>query len=155
MKTDESGLTLVELLATLVILSILGVIIWSIFFQGFSFSQKAISKNSMLQESNITITNLTRIHQTLTEYEIKSENCDILITNNKVTPPQVQEFHHTSICFNLDIKVDSTDKGTGPVTIKPNSNNVTLIITASDRKRPDNQIVLDTFLYRMKGGVGY
>jgi prepilin-type N-terminal cleavage/methylation domain-containing protein len=154
-KTDERGLTLVELLATLVILSMIGVIIWSVFFQGFTFSQKAISKNSILQESNITITNLTRIHQTLSEYELKSENCDIVVTNNIVTPPQIQEFHHSNICFNLEIKVDGTDAGSGPVTIKPNSNNVTLTIIASDRNKSDNNIVLDTFLFRMKGGVGY
>jgi prepilin-type N-terminal cleavage/methylation domain-containing protein len=155
LKGDERGLTLVEVLATLVILSIIGVIIWSIFFQGYTFSQKAISKNFMLQESNIQISSLTRLHQTLNVYDIKSTNCDIIVTNNTTTPPQEHEFHHGNICFDLKIKINNVDYGSGPVTVEPTENNVSLILTASDRNSSTNNIIIDTFLYRMKGGVNY
>ncbi len=151
MKRDESGLTLVEVLATLTIVSIIGIIIWSIFFQGYNFSQKAMSKNFMLQETNILITNLTKQHQKLIKYELKSENCEIKITNLKTSPTQVQVFNHPNICFKIT-EINNI-KNPGPFSVEPNkiANDVSLKITASDKNNPENSITIDTFLYRVKG----
>jgi prepilin-type N-terminal cleavage/methylation domain-containing protein len=151
LNRDERGLTLIEVLVALAILSFLSVIIWSFFFQGYKFSQKAISKNMMIQETNILITNLTKIHQTIEKYAIKSENCNIKITNLKTTPPQEQIFDYPSICFDL-LEINNV-KGAGPITIEPNKNgnDISLKISTRDKKNPDNSIIIDTFLYRVKG----
>ena len=79
---EEHGITLVEVLATLVILSIVGIGMWSAFFQGFEYSNKTISENLMIQEANILITNLTKIHQKTEEYEIENDGCKIVVTIN-------------------------------------------------------------------------
>ena len=146
---DEGGITLVEVLATLTILSLISVSIWSVFFQGYNYSQKALSKNFMLQESNILFTNLKKTHQTLIKYDIKSENCAIKVTNHTVTPPHEQIFNQPNICFTI-LEINNV-KGSGPNSIEPNKNDVSLKILASDKKNPSNSINIDTFLYRVKG----
>jgi prepilin-type N-terminal cleavage/methylation domain-containing protein len=147
----QSGLTLIEVLVTLTILSFLSVITWSVFFQGYNFSQKAISKNSMIQETNLLITNLNKIHQTMIKYEFKSENCEIKVTNLNSTPQQTQIFNHSNICFKI-LEINAV-LGQGPKTVEPNktANDVSLKISASDKNNPQNSITQDTFLYRMKG----
>jgi prepilin-type N-terminal cleavage/methylation domain-containing protein len=148
---DERGLTLVEVLATLTILSIVSVIIWSVFFQGYKFSQKAISKNFILQEANILTTNLTKIHQTIDIYEITSGYCTISVTNMTTTPHNVQIFNHPNICFKL-LEINNVS-GTGPRKVEPNKNgnDISLKVSASDKKDPNNNLTINTFLYRVKG----
>ena len=52
---NQKGVTLIELLATITILSIIGVIIWNVFIQGTKYSNTAVTKNRLIQESNIVI----------------------------------------------------------------------------------------------------
>ncbi|MFJ5715543.1 type II secretion system protein [Neobacillus sp. NPDC093127] len=156
MIRNERGLTLIEVLGTLTILSIVGVIIWNVFFQGFVYSKKAISRNFMQQETNIIITNIKKIHQSNINYTISSSNCDITVIyqKDKLTSAKTQVYSHSQICYNLEIKIDTTNNGSGPVLIEPNKTDVTLKVKTSDRKNPKNIVTIDTFLYRMKG-VGY
>lgn len=153
LNRDESGLTLIEVLLTLSILSIISVIIWGVFFQGFNFSQKAMSKNFMLQESNLLITNLKKTHQTLVTYDIRSENCDIKVRNltTTTTPAPEQIFNHPNICFKI-LEINNVTSS-GPLTVNPNkiANDVSLKISASDKKNPGNVVTINTFLYRVKG----
>lgn len=163
MRKEERGITLVEVLAALTILSIIGVIIWNTFFQGYQFSQKAISKNFIIQETNLLITNLKQDHQTMKEYEIKTSgtsNCDITITpkiNGVLQPSQAKVYTNSQICFSIQITINNINKGSGPVSVKPNSvdpndnADVELNITASDKKDSENNVNVDTFLYRIKG----
>ncbi|WML59564.1 prepilin-type N-terminal cleavage/methylation domain-containing protein [Neobacillus sp. PS2-9] len=156
MSRNERGLTLIEVLIAVAILSIIGVIIWNVFYQGYSYSKKATSRNSMQQETNILITNLKKIHQSNINYTIKSSNCDITVTYQKdpTSTAQTQIFSHSQICFKLEIIVDSINQGAGPINIQPNKSDITLNINTSDKNNPGNNLTISTFLYRMKG-VGY
>lgn len=151
MNRAESGFTLIEVLVTLTILSFISVITWSVFFQGYNFSQKAISKNSMIQETNLLITDLNKIHQKMVKYDIQSENCEIKVTNLYTTPPQTQIFNHPNMCFKI-LEINAV-LGSGPKTVEPNknANDIFLKISASDKNNLQNSITIDTFLYRMKG----
>ncbi|GHH97194.1 type II secretion system protein [Neobacillus kokaensis] len=150
-QDNERGLTLIEVLATLTILSIVSVIIWSIFLQGYNFSQKAISKNFILQESNILITNLKKIHQTVVTYDIKSENCDVKVRNLTTSPTQEEIFDHAKICYKI-LEINNVNSSTSG-TIEPNkkTGDLALKIRASDKNNSDNYIIIDTYLYRVKG----
>ncbi|MEH7112162.1 prepilin-type N-terminal cleavage/methylation domain-containing protein [Neobacillus niacini] len=156
---DERGLTLVEVLATLTILSIVSIIIWSIFFQGLNFSKKETSKNVMIQESNIIISNLTTVHRGENKYEITStgtNNCEITVTTDiSNTEKQTQTFTHSQMCFEFttDIKNKKADDPE-PNKIDPNKNDVSLTITVKDNNDSTNKVTTSTYLYRMKG-VGY
>lgn len=158
MNKNERGLTLVEILVSLVILSIIGVIIWNTFFQGYKFSQKSISKNFMLQEANILTTNLLRVHQKYTNYEIKSSGtglnsgCEITVTPNKLTTPAADQiFRNTKLCYNYILKIDNVEKGTGPLLIEPHKKDVSLQLTIYEKNNPGNKVTIDTLLYRVKG----
>ncbi|OLS41520.1 prepilin-type N-terminal cleavage/methylation domain-containing protein [Bacillus sp. MRMR6] len=148
MLRHERGLTLVEVLATLTLLSVISIIIWSIFFQGYSFSQKAISKNFIQQETNLLITNLTTTHQTAKQYEILNSTDECKITVNIVNrdaTTKTDVYSHPNMCFKFEIQNSVTNP------VNPNLNNVRLKITTSDKSYPDNKITLNTFLYRVKG----
>lgn len=156
---DERGLTLVEVLATLTILSIVSLIIWSIFFQGINFSKKATSKNVMIQESNIVISNLTTLHRGKNKYEITStgtNNCEITITTDiSNTEKQTQTFTHPQMCFEFTSDIKNKKVGEPePNKIDPNENDVSLTLTIKDNNDPTNKVTTSTYLYRMKG-VGY
>jgi prepilin-type N-terminal cleavage/methylation domain-containing protein len=154
LKNDEGGLTLVEVLATLTILSIVSVIIYSVFFQGLTFSNKAITKNQMHQETNFIINDLKRIHTTARRYDIINTNsdCDITInlkddpTNaNLITDKEV--FSHPTMCFTLEV----TNSVSNPVVPNRDDNDVSIKLTTSDKDKPENKITINTFLYRVKG----
>ncbi|WP_312471001.1 type II secretion system protein [Neobacillus sp.] len=150
MNQDERGLTLVEVLATLTILSIVSVIIWSVFFQGYKFSQKAISKNQMQQQTNLLITNLLKIHQSAKAYNIinTNSNCEITVTiTNKDNSTRTEIFNHPNMCFKFEIK----NAISNPVFPNKVGNDVRLKLTTSDKNDPNNKIIINTFLYRVKG----
>lgn len=141
---NERGISLVEVLATISLLSIVGVIIWQVFFQGYQYSQKAISKNLMLQEANIINTSLLKIHQKVDQYELSNSdsNCGITATYNG----QSQVFTHPNICFSFN------PNEIIPGTVEPYLEDVSLTLTASERHNPNNKVTIESRLFRMKGG---
>ncbi|MFP7299848.1 type II secretion system protein J [Neobacillus niacini] len=153
MKFDERGLTLVEVLVTLVILSFIGVTIWSVFFQGYNFSQKAISKNSLIQEANIVISQLTKIHQTAKEYELvnSSDQCKITAKVTKQDDSEYTEEYSSNP--NVCIYYNLTNGIGNP--IDPHLNDALLEITAYDKNDSTNKVTIETKLYRYKGDANY
>lgn len=141
---NEGGITLIESLAALTILSFIGIIIWSVFFQGYNYSKNAVSKNKMQQEANIIITTLTRIHQTALSYVIsipESGTVEVVVTE------QDNSIRKVSFKDNqLLIQINQTG------TIIPKSNDLDLKITITDKNNPKNLVEVETLLYRLKGG---
>jgi Tfp pilus assembly protein PilE len=156
----QRGITLVEVLSVLTILSLIGTIIWSVFFQGLSFSKKAETKNMLQQEANLITTNLTKIHQTSTKYEIenttdtnnhKSEGCKIIkvsYTKNKENsnmPPFDQTltpFDKAGICYSTDVKRVVEPLGS--------DNTLNILVKVWDQNDPSNFVQINAFLYRLK-----
>ena len=137
MVHNQRGLTLIEVLATLTVLSIVGAVIWNVFFQGLLYTKKAVSQNSIQQEANVIVMTLTKIHQTSEEYELENSNCTIKEKNSG------QELKNDDLCFSLD------QTYTGP--IDPNKVNYPLLVTITDKHHPENTFVIDTTLYKLKG----
>ncbi len=140
---SQRGISLVEVLVTLVILSLIGTIVWSVFFQGYRFSQKAVTKNMLQQEANLVVTNLTKIHQTSKQYSISTTDpdCTITVTYTKQdNSQQTQVFSKTGLCYSTDATGD----------FDPNTNDNFLKITIYDQKDPTNRVEMNAFLYRLK-----
>jgi prepilin-type N-terminal cleavage/methylation domain-containing protein len=142
---NERGLTLIEVLAAVTVLSIIGVIVWNAFFQGYEYSQTAVSKNTMNQEANLIITNLTRIHQTSESYTLSNIDNTIVLTVTKPEPSKTIKFEHSQMEFVIDLKGHS-------MTIDPTKTEdkkIDLTITIKDKNDSSNQVEVDTILYRL------
>lgn len=147
-RHSQYGLSLVELLATLAILSIIGVLVWGVFFQGTEYSNKAFTKNQMQQEANIIVAKLTKIHQTHKPVS-GNESYEILSTDGKITikyndkagnrkTEVIENSHHSY----------STDS----VTVNPEiENEISLTVTIKDDKTGES-LSIRTTLYRLGGG---
>ncbi|MEH7249919.1 prepilin-type N-terminal cleavage/methylation domain-containing protein [Neobacillus niacini] len=154
MTHDERGITLIEVLITLTILSFVGISIWNVFFQGYNYSQTSMTKNALIQETNIITSTLKTIHQKSTEYRIVStgSNCEMTVEpkiKGVVQPAKV--LSNSKICISFEIKIGNVSHGSGPITIEPNKNDATIILKASDRNNPKNSTKVETFLFRVKG----
>ncbi len=146
MYKNEKGLTLLEVLVTLVILSFIGVLIWSVFNSGIKFSNKEISKNQMQQEANIILTTLTKIHQTATSYSINSNaSCSVTVNANFSHSSEVYNFENQKLCINITHNNASDDFD--PIY---HNNLVTFYITISEKNNRKNEISIEGVLSRLK-----
>lgn len=159
----QHGITLIELLIVLAVLSFTGTMIWNVFFQGINFSQKAATNNILQQEANIVIFNLKKIHRTSEQYKIvntpislDTPGCKkIEVTYIKSdNPDQTQkiDFYKEGLCFSADELGDSNpnqqDGIIGP--ISPSSQDANINVTISDQHDPNNKVEIETLLDRLK-----
>jgi prepilin-type N-terminal cleavage/methylation domain-containing protein len=143
MIRNQRGFTLIELMATLTIVSLIGVIIWSIFFQGYKFSQSSESKNTIQQKANLIIMNLKKIHQTSQQYTINSSACGITVNAiKKDNSTQNYEFKDSNLCLTID------NSGT----VNPSDNDFPIKLTIYEIKNSNNRFEISTMLYRLKDG---
>ncbi|MDQ0975658.1 Tfp pilus assembly protein PilE [Neobacillus niacini] len=149
----ERGITLVEVLATVSILSIIGITIWQIFFQGYNFSQKSITKNMLQQQSNIVISSLTRIHQTIEEYTIVSAGCNISVRDKNNV--EIQLFTHSQYCFRAEDPSDNSELTPTPHKPSNEGQDLDLKVRISEKNNPNNFVAVRTLLYRLKEGEKY
>ncbi len=71
---NQAGITLIELLATLTILSFLLGIIYSVFSNGLQYSSKAKNTVSIQQEANYLLTVLKEQHEKVNSYTVTVNN---------------------------------------------------------------------------------
>lgn len=141
MYRNEKGLTLLEVLLAVTILSMIGILIWNVFFQGFEFSNKTIKKSQIQQEANYVIVSMMNFHRgSASTYQISATGCKITVSNSAKT----SVFEHPQICFSSDF--------TGNKTVNPNLENINFTLTAADKDDEHNKITIDTVLSRLKSG---
>lgn len=147
---NQAGLTLIELLLALSIVTTIGILIWSVFFQGFNYSKKATTTNQMQQEANIIISSLTTSHRKLglDSYEIQSSSCKISISKDSSV---IQEYEHPQLCFYLGEKAE--DPFTETVTEYDDDVPLTLTVQ-EDKNEPNLKITVETILSRLEGDTG-
>jgi prepilin-type N-terminal cleavage/methylation domain-containing protein len=150
---NERGVTLVEVLATLTILSIISVTTWQIFFQGYKFSQESVTKNMLQQESNIVLSNLTRIHQTTEKYKLISSDCKITVLDKN--DDELQLFSHSLFCYKAENPIDNLELP--PTVLEPSKtgHDLELVVRVSEKNNLRNSVAVKTLLYRLKEGERY
>ena len=138
---NERGLTLIEVLATITILSVIGVVIWNVFFQGLYYSDKAVTQNTMQQESNYVSMKLSRIHQTSKEYALISSDCAIKVNYiNKNNESLEETFKEPKLCLSTNFSGR----------VNPNKEDLSLTISIQDKAKASNNFYLETVFYRLK-----
>lgn len=136
---NEKGITLVEVLATLTILSIVGIMVWNIFIQGSKYSSNSINKNLIQQEANIMSEQIKNLHKTSSELTILSENCSVLITTEK----ESITYSNDRYCYNLNPN--------GRYSPKAQHHKLQLNLEISDKSDSSRMFQKELSLYRLKG----
>jgi prepilin-type N-terminal cleavage/methylation domain-containing protein len=153
LRNNERGMSLIEVLLTLTILSIVGTVIWQAFFQGYQYSNNAVSKNLLQQEANLVITNLTRVHQSLEEYTIKSSNGTIEV----IDPSNSLIAKYTDSRFDYGVFITSPDSDpieltNQSVTPSNKGQNLNIKVIITEKRNSNNKVEVATLLYRLKDG---
>ncbi|MEI4769401.1 prepilin-type N-terminal cleavage/methylation domain-containing protein [Psychrobacillus sp. FJAT-51614] len=119
-KQNQNGLTLVELLAAIVIFSVISLILWRFFFQTIEFSDDAMSKNQLQKEANIILNTIQQMH---TQSDLKSikinndstsltleSNLDTVVFNNPGIIYQTSQytFNENPVSFKFEILLSSS-----------------------------------------------
>lgn len=148
MIKNEKGLTLVELLATLALLSIVTILIWNVFLQGANHSNKETTKNLLTQEMYNVQFNLRKIHQTSDKYIISFPSpCSIKIENATNTII----FDSNKICYVIQ-ESDGSNFALVNSWIYPKTahNNIKFKLTLEDTQNENNKINSHTILSRLE-----
>lgn len=139
---NEHGLTLVEVLATMVIFSLVAILVWNVFFQSTDYSKKAISKNQIQQEANIIISNLNAIHKRSTEYTVISNSCSFSVQYTAKNVKKTETFENNQMCIKL------SSNSSNPV--NPKTTKVEIELMIEEKDNPDNKVQIHTLLSRLK-----
>lgn len=165
---NQSGITLVELLAAIVIVGFLTVLIWRIFFQTIDQNSYVVTEQTLQQEANVILTTLQSIHtkQTIERIHVVSsgEQLDVYVvdTTEPIDPDGilVQSFKRTGISYQLyetkpkleNNKYTGTEKFIQPSS-DPLNNRITipihLVLTSEYKESRLNQFLLSTTLSKL------
>ena len=74
MNINQKGVTLVELIVALALVSVIAVIVWTALSIGFKHSAVESSKTHMQQDANLIVTTLSNVHRTNDAYYLKFDS---------------------------------------------------------------------------------
>ncbi|WP_277584452.1 prepilin-type N-terminal cleavage/methylation domain-containing protein [Psychrobacillus antarcticus] len=100
-KSNEKGITLVELLAALALFGVISVLIWNLFFQALNFNDRAVTQNQLQQEANIILNTIQQMHTKSTIKEIKVTD-DGFLNINDCIPSDSAKFNNTAIKYQVN-----------------------------------------------------
>lgn len=137
---NEDGITLVELLAALVLVTLVTAVIWNTVFISMKYTTSETTKLRLQQEANYIITKIQQQHRQLECYELE-------ITEDKIELFDCQD-------PKLLIEVISTDYKYVPVEltkVKPKSGDFSLNLTIKDPREDSKlNVKVDTVISRFK-----
>lgn len=139
---NERGLTLVEVLASTVILTLVSILLWNIFSQGTNYSKKAVSKNQIQQEVNIIISSLNSIHKRSTQYSVTVNSCDFSIQYTDKNGTKTEVFENSRMCIKLS---NSFANPVDPKTTKK----IDIQLIIEENNNPDNKVQINSLLNRL------
>lgn len=130
MNLNEKGVTLVELLAALALVSIVAVLAMTTFNIGVKYNITETTKTTMQQESNLVVSTLMNVHRTEKCYEIENTSTIIIkvYDDEQCTTPSSRQIEFNQNQFNYDLNLAT---GT-PEKINPQETNYSLTLIIKD-----------------------
>lgn len=113
---NNQGLTLIEMLATITILFIIGGMVYAMLFQMFSNFNTSENRITARQEANLIIAHLTMIHQTSDKFEIEYESENFFKTTADDDDSNTMMLGHKNYQYELRV-ASQTLSETNPITI--------------------------------------
>lgn len=151
---NQSGITLIEVLATITILSIVSIIIYNVFFNGLQYSSQAKDTVSIQQEANYLLTILKEQHENAeNNYTVTVENEQKTIIINKNLPTEIDATNPQylyQICDMDDTTKSCDEQNATDLTItKTTKNNFYVKITLINKNNPNLTYEIKTILSRL------
>lgn len=154
MKLDQKGITLVELLAGMALVSIIATIAWTTLTIGMQHGTAETSKTMMQQEANLMVSSLVAAHRGSEKYSIifeddqmkldycdKSSVCGIRNIAGK--------YDFTGTIIN-DVPVDTlSDDPVKFADLKPEEQHTKITLKITDLKNRKRTLTIDTTLSRL------
>lgn len=155
MLRNQQGITLVELLAALILVSIVVTIAWTALFTGMKHTVAETTKTQLQQEANLVITKLTSEHRKNDLYYLRMNAGKLEInTCDKVSesPANCQGFSST---MNGEYIYGGTINGVdfqnwdSSKLIDPKKEHVILKVKVADPAKPTRSVTVETALTRI------
>ena len=139
---NETGITLIEVLATLTITAIIGSVVYAVFFQTLHANEKTKAHNELRQEANIVMTQLRTMHEKGDSIWYSS---DMLYKDEEKNNPLSTEnnFHITKV------QINDTELVSGDSKLLSSESTFKVAFTIKDHYQ--NQYELVTVLSSNKG----
>lgn len=153
--SKEDGITLVELLATLAIVSFLIVLTYGVFFNGTNYSKKATEQITLQQEINLFTSTITKFHENETSYEIevdRNPNANFVKLTGKNASGNIDRtFDFDNNDFQYSLYTYSGNVDTPLDTSKPiiTSEPLYIKVIISNKKSPSQKIVVKTIISKL------
>lgn len=154
LKMNQKGVTLVELLAALVLVSIIATIAWTALTIGMKHGAAETNKTIMQQEVNVMISSLMAAHRGSEKYSIIFEDDQLKVdycdkTGNCGVREIPGKYNFTGSMVN-NITVDTTS-GTPVVfaDITPEEKHTKITLKVTDLKNINRTLTIDTTLSRL------
>jgi len=140
MDNKQSGMTLVEVLATLVLSSLVMIIIWTTVSISMKYSATETKKLHLQQEANYIITKIQQVHRQSDCYRLEIKK-DFVIIRKCEDNSQSQEAISTGFSYAPETEA----------TIKPKEKDLDISnFTVHDRENNKLQIKVNMFISRYK-----
>lgn len=143
MVQNEKGITLIELLATLVLFGIFSTIIWAFFFQSTQANNSELTKNELQQEANLIISTLQEVHKKSSSYKVILSEDSLEVDSDTVG---TYIFDKPDFTY----EVVSSPPINSSETIHPKEENFTITLILTSKENENIQTTIQTVFSRIK-----
>ncbi|MBD7908397.1 prepilin-type N-terminal cleavage/methylation domain-containing protein [Sporosarcina gallistercoris] len=153
LRTDQKGITLVELLSVLVLISLVTGIIWTTLNISVKHNVVETTKLKLQQEANAVITKLQYEHRRNDCYRLITSKNEIIIQGCEDVPSFksiiAQDYFYEASEFEDSLSSDDTYKSQIDVRVEPKKSNLdNLYLKIRDKNNPKLSVTIQTSITR-------
>ncbi len=155
MKMNEKGITLVELLGAMVLVSLVVGLAWSALLTGFKHTSVETTKTQLQQEANYAVSKMSNEHRKSDYYYLRYQNGKLEINTCKEAPPVAPTCSGfkklTENAYSYSGTINGIQFADWPATtiIRPKKAHVNFIMKIADPANPKRAVEVNTTLTRI------